>query len=400
MNQKEFFLGKKNESESIYSQSYDSILLIAPDCAGKGVCFVIPNLLNLEESCIVHDIKLENHALTSNHRASHFCHQIFLFDPLNESKKTHCYNPFDFISDDQNEIINDLEDIADLLISKYHSEDLDGINDLKNFFISLVLYLKAIDSPLVSIGEIFRILLDNPADQISKNIEKIKDSLNIFAHRNLKLFLGKNQDYQDFLVDRLIDHLSLWKNPLIDFATSKSDFDLSDLKSKKITIYVGVHPIHQEKLKTLLNFFYNHAAQKFIKESQKFNNSYQNENNEGVCFFLDDFSCLGKAVLISSYLPYLKGYKIRLFLTASNLTEIQEVYNEKDYENILGCCTFKVIFTPNNFKTSDALSKICIDKKKNKELFSWQEMMNFPIDCQIILMQKNEPIICKKNLLL
>ena len=52
----------------LVADDFQHVLLFAPTGSGKGVGFVIPNLLFWEHSVIVHDIKLENHQLTSGWR--------------------------------------------------------------------------------------------------------------------------------------------------------------------------------------------------------------------------------------------------------------------------------------------------------------------------------------------
>jgi type IV secretion system protein VirD4 len=91
-------LGKNESGKAYKAEGYQHILLLAPQGSGKGVAFVLLTLLTLEELCIVHDIKLENHELTSGYRES-FGHKIFIFNPLNINRKTHRYNPLDFIGE-------------------------------------------------------------------------------------------------------------------------------------------------------------------------------------------------------------------------------------------------------------------------------------------------------------
>ncbi|WPX96360.1 Type IV secretion system protein VirD4 N-terminal domain [Candidatus Bandiella woodruffii] len=52
----------------LVADGYQHTLLFAPTGSGKGVGFVIPNLLYWEDSVVVHDIKLENYELTSGWR--------------------------------------------------------------------------------------------------------------------------------------------------------------------------------------------------------------------------------------------------------------------------------------------------------------------------------------------
>ena len=98
-------LGSSQDSKLQTAEGYQHILLLAPHGSGKGVAFVLPTLLSLDESCIVHDIKLENYQLTSGYRAKEG-HKIFVFNPLGD--KTHRYNPLDFISSDIKKKINDI----------------------------------------------------------------------------------------------------------------------------------------------------------------------------------------------------------------------------------------------------------------------------------------------------
>jgi type IV secretion system protein VirD4 len=128
-------LGKSESGKLYTAEGYQHILLLAPTGSGKGVAYVVPTLLQLEESCIIHDIKLENYQLTSGYRAQ-IGHKIFVFNPLGE--KTHRYNPFDFISNDEKQRINDLHKLADLLIE-------DG-EAAKILFVGLALYLNAINA--------------------------------------------------------------------------------------------------------------------------------------------------------------------------------------------------------------------------------------------------------------
>ena len=79
-------LSKNSSGQDIKVETYQHTLLIAPNGSGKGVSHVLPILLSLDESVIVHDIKLENYEITSGYRAS-IGHKIYVFNPLGEKKK-------------------------------------------------------------------------------------------------------------------------------------------------------------------------------------------------------------------------------------------------------------------------------------------------------------------------
>lgn len=90
------------------------VVLAAPTRSGKGVGVVIPNLLDYRESAVVLDIKQENFELTSGWRAS-IGHEIHLFNPFAEDRRTHRWNPLTYVSADPDFRVSDLQAIAAML---------------------------------------------------------------------------------------------------------------------------------------------------------------------------------------------------------------------------------------------------------------------------------------------
>ncbi|MCC8398532.1 MAG: type IV secretory system conjugative DNA transfer family protein [Rickettsia endosymbiont of Labidopullus appendiculatus] len=380
------FLGKSDDGKPLCAEGYQHILLLAPHGSGKGVCFVLPTLLTYSESCVVHDINLENYELTSGYRAS-IGHKIFVFNPLSCKNKTHRYNQLDFINSDSEEIINDIHKIADLLIKDNAS--------IKSLFTGLVLYLCNDTAKTRSLGEIARMIQRNLVQELSDGINKPKSAIHEHGFEILSSFLSKTDKEQNALIKELSNYLYPWTNPLVDYATSKSDFDIADLKISKMTLYVGVNPADINRLQPVLQLFYNHMADRLINTAQNLGHT---EKNGGVCLLMDEFYSVGKLEMFTSCLPYFRGYKIKLFLISSNIGKIEEVYSENETENIISNCTFKIAFGANDYKTANLISEICQDREKNTELLSWEQVMNLPVDSQVILIDKEQPVILKKVL--
>jgi type IV secretion system protein VirD4 len=373
-------LGKSEDGNLYKAEGYQHILLLAPHGSGKGVAFVLPTLLNLDESCIVHDIKLENYELTSGYRAQEG-HKIFVFNPLGE--KTHRYNPLDFISKDQGKKINDLQKIADLLI--------EGKESAKILFIGLALYLDAVNKKK-TIGEISKLVNRNLEQELSKGLKNLDASKNEDCIEILNGFLTQTVDIKSQAIEHLKASLYLWTNPLLDYATSESDFDIASLKTSKVTIYVGLNPTDIERLKPLMRLFYNHAFEILLKAEESL--AYNPPENGGVSIILDEFCTIGK--LEKYAFAYLRGYKVRLIAISSDVLQIETTYGKKEALSIISDCHFKVFFAANDHRTAQVMSSFCIDIKEGKELLSWQQIMTLPIDAQIVLLDKKQPILLKK----
>ncbi|WP_299483243.1 type IV secretory system conjugative DNA transfer family protein, partial [uncultured Paracoccus sp.] len=91
-----FLLGKmgppKSRKSFIVSRTFPHALVVAPTGRGKGVGFVIPNLLTYRGSAVVLDVKGENFRETSRFRAS-TGDKVFRFAPTDWERPTHRYNP-------------------------------------------------------------------------------------------------------------------------------------------------------------------------------------------------------------------------------------------------------------------------------------------------------------------
>ena len=377
-----------NKKLFVEDNDYSHIMLIAPHGSGKGVCFVIPSLLAFEESAIVHDIKMENYELTSGYRAS-IGHKIFLWNPLGEKNKTNRYNPLDFISSDPTKIIDDIQKLAHLLIK----DRSDYAVCAQNLFTSLVLYLGANSSKTKSFGEIARMLIDDLTQELSDANEKLKNDLHPFARGQIKSFLSKDKHEQNSIIRVLTNYLAPWNNPLIDHATSKSDFDIADFKKNKTTLYVGLNPTDSDRLQPVMQLFYDHAFERLATTASELG---YNDENGGVCLFMDEFYSLGKLEMMAAAVSYFRGYKIKLFLIAADIESIENVYGENGASAIISDCDTKIFFAAKSFKTANNISQLCLNKSNNLELISWQEAMNLVSNSQIIWRNREQPIISKK----
>ncbi|MBL3284429.1 Type IV secretion system component VirD4-like protein [Rickettsiales endosymbiont of Paramecium tredecaurelia] len=344
--------------------------------------FVLPTLLTLEESCIVHDIKLENFRCTSGYRES-IGHKILVFNPLNSEYKTHRYNPLDYVSADIKKKINDLYKIADLLIGENAAS--------KILFVGLALYSSAINAKQ-TIGEIARMVNDDLEQELSRGLKTLDSSKRADCIKMLNGFLSQSSNSKRKAIDHLKTALYLWLNPFIDYATSASDFDIASFKNNKTTLYVGLQPTDIERLKPLMRLFYNHALAELVKSAES---CVTEEENGGVTVMLDEFCTIGK--LEKYTFSYLRGYKVRLCLIASDIHQIEGLYGTKETFDIVSNCHFKVFFAPHDRETAQYISSLCIDHTEPRELLSWQQIMALPQDEQIVLADQQPLIISKKT---
>ncbi|MDE3038784.1 MAG: type IV secretory system conjugative DNA transfer family protein, partial [Pseudomonadota bacterium] len=133
---KGLLLGRTGVNNYLICDDFQHILLFAPTGSGKGVGFVIPNLLFWQESVVCHDIKMENHELTSGYRKK-IGQEVFLWNPADPDGVSHCYNPLDWISTKPGQMVDDVQKICNLILPEQEFWQ----NEARSLMLGVILYL-------------------------------------------------------------------------------------------------------------------------------------------------------------------------------------------------------------------------------------------------------------------
>jgi type IV secretion system protein VirD4 len=394
------------------SDGYQHALLFAPTGSGKGVGFVIPNLLFWSQSVFVHDIKLENYDLTSGWRASQG-QKVFVWEPSNPDGITHCYNPLDWISLKPGQMVDDVQKLANLLLPKQDFWE----NEARSLFVGVVLYLIADSTKIKSFGEVVRTLRsDDVVYHLSVGMDTLGNIMHPVGYMNLAAFLQKADKERSGVVSTLNSSLELWANPLIDSATATSDFNIQEFKKQKYTVYVGLTPDNIQRLQKLMQVFYQQATE-FL--SRKMPNV--KEEPYGVMFLLDEFPTLGKMEAFKAGIAYFRGYRVRLFLIIQDTQQLKGTYEDAGMNSFLSNSYFRITYAANNYETANLISQLCGNKtiesvsKSSPTFFNLnpasrtqntsvvqralllpQEVLQLPREEQIVLIESFPPIKSNK----
>lgn len=392
--------------------SFQHTLLFAPTGSGKGVGFVIPNLLFWDESVIVHDIKLENYELTSGYRSKGLKQKVFLWNPADQQGITHCYNPMDWIAKDQGGMVDDIQKIAKFLLPK---EDFWN-SEARSLVTGLMLSLQVDEERQKSLGETLRLIR---SEDLAYTLAVILDTkgniLHPIAYMNLGAFLGKADKERSGVCSTASSALELWSNPFVDTATSKSHFNIGKFRYEPHTLYVGISPNNIDRLKPLLQIFYQQAATIFTNKmpikAEKF----------GVMMLLDEFPTLGEMQEIKVGIAYYRGYHVKVFLIVQDTDQLKDIYKDAGMNSFLSNCTYRITYSANNATTAKMISDLLGNKtittesgskpkyldlnpgsrnvsvsKASRNLLMPQEIITLPRNEEIILMESKNPIRCNK----
>jgi type IV secretion system protein VirD4 len=423
-----FIVGKyKGEYLKYYGQ--DFLMTAAGTRSGKGTSLVIPNLLTYPDSVVVEDIKEENYHYTSGYRRA--CgHETYLWAPFSEDGRSHAYNPLEYIAGRPAYArVGDVMTIGEHLYPSNVDARLKYWNDnARNLFIGIVLYLLETPSLPCTFGEVLR-QASGKGRAIREHISSIVSTRADAAHATdglpaltfecldaLNRFLSQSKEAFANIVSTMTAPLNVFSNPVVDAATSRSDFDLADVRKKRMSIYVGIKPGDLKAGALLVNLFFSQLIDLNTRELPAENPALKYQ----CALILDEFAAPGKIDIIDTANPFIAGYNLRLMLIFQGMSQIEDpkLYGKHGAETLAINCKMRSLYAPRTVKESEEYSKMLgtftyMARSRNRSrgrssststsesdhgraLMMPQELRALKHNKQIITMEGCEPILCEK----
>ena len=406
-------LGRKSGRFLTFGGS-EHVIVEAPTRSGKGTGIVIPNLLTWQGSVVVLDVKRENYNASAGFRAN-YGQAVYLFNPTDREGRTARYNPLAYIDrTDPDDVIIELQKIATMLfVAPEHGEAF-WANGARTGFAGVGAWLAETSDEPLTMGAIYRHLTDGDArSYFKKELANPRLNLSTGCRTALSDFAGGSDNSFADIKKTITNVLGLWLNPLVDAATATSDFDLRQLRSRPMSIYLGVSPDELDRIAPLYNLLFQQLIDLNVRALPDENSAVP------VLVILDEFARLGRASVIASAFSYVAGYGIRLMPVIQSRSQLRGVYGEHVADEIVANCGVEVAFTPKELRVANDLSErigyigqesvtksltingLLANRSKSiseqrRALMLPQELMQFPPDKLILLRGGIPPIIGTK----
>lgn len=348
----------KFEQQLLRLPGYEFVLLAAPTRTGKGVGFCIPNLLMFPDSAVVLDIKGENYNLTSAFRKKYLGNEVFYFNPFSET--TSRWNPLSYVSKDPNFRGNDLKALATIIYPPNPKEPF-WPDSASNLFIGLALLVLETPSLPQTIGEVVRQGSGKGrgvADYL-RHIMAVRQSsgspLSNACVDSLNGFLDNPENTLKNILSSFAAPLAMWRsNAVIDKATSADDFDLRDVRKKKMTVYIHIPANEVMQAGFILNMFFSQLINENVRELPE-----ENQELKYQCLLLmDEFTSMGKVGIIAKGVGYMAGYNMRLAIVIQDRSQLESTYGKEDAHSIISNMGVMIVFTPSQVREAEEYSKL------------------------------------------
>lgn len=334
----------------------EHVMLHAPTRSGKGVGVVIPNLLTWPDSVVVLDVKRENWTATAGFRATHG-QEVILFDPLDPEGRTARFNPLGHIErTDAIAVLDELQKLAVMLFPVPPHADPFWAEAARTGFIGVGAYVAETQELPFSLGVVYGELTEgDPRTRLPQIMAARVDAgrpLSAGCVAALSDFCSASENTFAGIKQTLTSRLGLWLNPRVCAATNVSDFDLRDLRERRISLYLCVSPDNLARIAPLFGLLLQELVDLNTRELPT-----ADRHQVPVLLLMDEFARLGHAGVIARGFSYVAGYGLRLLPVLQSPAQLRAEYGADLAEEIMANCGAEIAFAPKELKIAQELSE-------------------------------------------
>jgi type IV secretion system protein VirD4 len=335
---------------TITSDEPGHVLVVGPTRSGKGQSFIGPNGILWQGSAVFFDPKKENFAIFGAYRAA-AGDKVYLFNP--GELRSDRYNPLDFIRRDET-MPTDALVVAGFIVPDTPGEVWG--KSARLLLAAMIGYVLA--SPLCEgarhMRSVARMLVSGK--DISIYLKSIVltegDHLPSWVVDAFNQYIALESETRNSAVFNLNIALNPWNNRLVAAATETSDFDIRELRRKRISIFIGCSVAQLDAFRPLLNILIQQIHDVLMMGPPQRDEPHQ------VLFLIDEFRQLGRMDDLVSKLTINAGYGFRVVIVLQNLSQLDEVYGKAVRETLVSACATQLYIRIDNLDTSEYLSKM------------------------------------------
>lgn len=327
--------------------------IFSPSGGGKGRSIAIPWLLNCghDGSVVLTDFKGELASITARNRERWFKRRSFLVDPFQlVTKHPDTLNVLDSISVDDPHALNHCADLASALVVRQPGEHQPHFNDSAEFWLTATIaaVVGHCEVPQLRSLQMVREILSDP-QKIEKTIEmmcesELWDGMLARCGAQLRHYVDKERSSVLTTVTR---HLRFLDTPTIAASTQTSSFQLSEILSGNVDIYLILPPSHMRALSGLLRLWISSCLRASIQGGL--------QETRKTHFLLDEAASLEHLVSIDDAIDKYRGYGVRLILMYQSIAQLKRCFPDGQDITLLANA-IQIYFGANDMTLAEAVS--------------------------------------------
>jgi type IV secretion system protein VirD4 len=299
------------------------------------------------------------------------------------------------------------------------------VSQARNAFMALALYLferfdaQATDSirgeslQFPTLGAVYRLSSGDGNSELKPFLRALSQESFLSTHAKTAFAGMLSQADETFasILGTFKEPLNAFINPILDAATSANDFLLTDVRKKKMTIYIGIQPNKLAESRLIINLFFSQLINQNTKELPQKNKALKHQ-----CLLLmDEFTSIGKVDIIASAVSYMAGYNIRLLPIIQSMAQLDATYGKDISRTIITNHALQIVYAPREQQDANDYSEMLgyttvrkdsftrgrefsrSESKERRALMLPQELKAIGFDKEIFFYEGiPQPVLCEK----
>ena len=329
------------------------MITVAGSRAGKGRSAIIPNMLSYTGSVMATDPKGELANISARHRHEKLGQPVHVLDPFSVADVPDefraAFNPLSILTPDSETLIEDAGLIADaLIITSSKDEHWDA--SAREVITALMLHLVFQDIPeLCTLPEMRRILRNDVLLESKMELIADSDELDGILSGLAQSYLAKPDNERGSVLSNARRQTGFLDFKSIQNVLSDHSFDLSSLKSERVTVYLCLPAMRMGTCNRWLRLFINLAL-------AAMENPHVEPPSPPVLLCLDEFPTLGHMQTIENAAGQIAGFGVKIWVIIQDLGQLETLY-EKRWQTFMANAGILQFFGNTDLTTLEWVSK-------------------------------------------
>lgn len=353
-------------SEYIYFIGEGHVGLYSRTRGGKGVSFAVPNCLAWEGSLVALDIKGELYKKTAARRRA-LGQEAHCFAPSSKTGRTVRYNPYSVVPrDDPAECIDMIHRINHIIIpptakagdgtARYFDESArDAING------AAVILAETPEEPL-HVGAVRRGFLRTDwrqhwRDMIRSGRKAGRPYPQTAVDAVLSVVDDPDEKGREGIRRTILSHLGLWASPKVVAATETSDFDLSQMRKKGISIYLKLRPTQMRRFRPLTTLLF----QQLIDLNTETEFGAEPDHSHHILMMMDEVWAAGRMDILADASAFVASFGFHLAYVTQTKDQLVNLYGKEGAKNLFENTHVEIVFGVKGVELSKEVSEMTGD---------------------------------------
>ena len=351
------FLGLDAHGQEVGISTERHAITVAGSRSGKGACLLIPNARRWPHNLLVVDPKGEVAAESWQAREA-LGQSVHVLDPFKVAeipdRLRASFNPLQAIDPESLTAREEIRALADGLVKRSDPKNNDWYDGTVNVLAGMIAYtIETAPPALRSFAGVRRLLIAPPA-RLYETAQAMTDTeafgglaklAGVIIQTGIDADRGMEKSHLSD-AQKAIDWMG---SPAFAPVFEASTFDLADLKSGKVSVFLVLPPQYLSEYGVFLRLFVRSALSAMMRDGAKVRRQ--------CLFLLDEFAALGRLDAISTGMGLMAGYGLHLWPFLQDLGQLKALYTAEVSETFFGNVDAAVFFGNTDPATLEYISR-------------------------------------------